>query len=115
LRMRNVGFTYPNTTRKIITGASIYCSLQSRVAVLGANGAGKSTMIKIVTGELTTDEGEITRHPNLRVAYVAQHAFHHLEQHLNQTLINIFNGVMLEERTKEFNVPPDKSAKRSRR
>jgi len=52
---------------------------------LGANGAGKSTMIKILTGELIPDEGEITRHPNLRVAYVAQHAFHHLEQHLNQT------------------------------
>jgi elongation factor 3 len=85
LRMRGVGFTYPGTTRKIITGASIYCSLQSRVAVLGANGAGKSTMIKILTGELIPDEGEITRHPNLRVAYVAQHAFHHLEQHLNQT------------------------------
>ena len=25
------------------------------------------------------------KHPNLRIAYVAQHAFHHLEQHLEKT------------------------------
>eukprot|EP00992_Anisonema_acinus_P001619 TRINITY_DN10509_c0_g1_i7.p1 TRINITY_DN10509_c0_g1~~TRINITY_DN10509_c0_g1_i7.p1 ORF type:complete len:953 (+),score=249.63 TRINITY_DN10509_c0_g1_i7:298-3156(+) len=85
LRMNGVGFTYPGTTRKILTGVGIYCSLLSRVAVLGVNGAGKSTMIKLLTGELVPDEGEIVKHPNLRIAYVAQHAFHHLEQHLEKT------------------------------
>ena len=27
----------------------------------------------------------MTKHPNLRVAYVAQHAFHHIEKHLDKT------------------------------
>lgn len=35
LKMRNVGFTYPGTTRKILTGVSIFVSLVSRVAVVG--------------------------------------------------------------------------------
>jgi len=30
-------------------------------------------------------EGTVWRHPNLRIAYVAQHAFHHIEQHLDIT------------------------------
>ena len=77
--------SYPNTTRKILEGVSIAVTLNSRVAVIGANGAGKSTMIKLLTGELETAEGTVWKHPNLRVAYVAQHAFHHIEQHLDKT------------------------------
>ena len=36
-------------------------------------------------GELEASEGTVTKHPNLRVAYVAQHAFHHIEKHLDKT------------------------------
>jgi elongation factor 3 len=36
-------------------------------------------------GETFPEEGAVWRHPNLRLAYVAQHAFHHVEQHLDQT------------------------------
>lgn len=36
-------------------------------------------------GELKPTAGEIERHPNLRIAYIAQHAFHHLESHLMAT------------------------------
>jgi elongation factor 3 len=42
-------------------------------------------MIKLLTGELEASKGNITKHPNLRFAYVAQHAFHHIEQHLDKT------------------------------
>ena len=69
-----------------LTGArGAQVSLSSRVGCIGANGAGKSTLIKILTGELETDEGLVWRHPNVRIAYVAQHAFHHIEKHLDKT------------------------------
>jgi elongation factor 3 len=39
-----------------------------------------------MVGELEPDQGHIIeRHPNLRVAYVAQHAFAHIEDHLDMT------------------------------
>ncbi len=47
----------------------------SRVAVIGPNGAGKSTAIKLLIGELTASQGAITKHPNMRLAYVAQVRF----------------------------------------
>jgi len=53
--------------------------------VVGVNGAGKSTLVKLMVGELEPDQGTIERHPNLRVAYVAQHAFAHIEDHLDMT------------------------------
>merc|ERR1719218_294009 len=61
--------------------------MASRVAVIGVNGAGKSTLIKLMVGETTPNEGEglVVKHPNMRLAYVAQHAFHHIEAHLDKT------------------------------
>merc|ERR1712050_543115 len=57
-------------------------------AVVGANGAGKSTAIKPLIGELKPDSGAIWRHQNMRLAYVAQHAFHHLEKHMDKTAVD---------------------------
>ena len=85
LRMKNVTFTYPSRDKPTIMDVSLECSRISRVAVIGANGAGKSTAIKLLIGELETEDGTIWKHPNARLAYIAQHAFHHLEKHLNKT------------------------------
>merc|ERR1712005_102401 len=57
-------------------------------AVVGANGAGKSTAIKLLIGELKPEQGSIWRHQNMRLAYVAQHAFHHLEKHMDKTAVD---------------------------
>eukprot|EP00798_Chlamydomonas_sp_ICE-L_P021666 gene21666-28683_t len=85
LKMMKVGFKWPINTVNTLNDVSIYCTLSSRVVVLGANGAGKSTMIKILTGEMEPTTGTVWKHPNLRIAYVAQHAFFHLEEHLEKT------------------------------
>ena len=85
LKMRDVNFKYPTAEKRVLEGVTLQVSLNSRVAVQGPNGAGKSTMIKLLTGELEPESGFVWKHPNLRVAYVAQHAFHHIESHLDKT------------------------------
>ena len=85
LKMKNVTFQYPTRDTPTIFDINIECSRISRVGVIGANGAGKSTAIKILIGELKTNQGEVIKHPGLRIAYIAQHAFHHLEKHLHKT------------------------------
>merc|ERR1719329_2098771 len=85
LRMNKVSFTYPTKDKPTIEDISLTCSLTSRVAVIGANGAGKSTAIKVFVGEMTPQEGTIWKAPGLRMGYVAQHAFHHLEKHMDET------------------------------
>ena len=85
LKTRNIYFQYPTAPRPQLIDVSIQCSLASRVAVVGVNGAGKSTLVKLMVGELEPDQGLIEKHPNLRVAYVAQHAFAHIEDHLDKT------------------------------
>ncbi|KAG0208928.1 hypothetical protein BGX28_000247 [Mortierella sp. GBA30] len=85
MKMSNCTFTYPGASKPSMHNVSVQLSLASRVGVIGPNGAGKSTMIKLLTGEAYPQEGTVWRHPNLRIGYVAQHAFHHLEQHLEKT------------------------------
>jgi elongation factor 3 len=85
LKTKGVHFQYPTAPHPQLIDVSIQCSLASRVAVVGVNGAGKSTLVKLMVGELEPDQGLIERHPNVRIAYVAQHAFAHIEEHLEKT------------------------------
>mgnify|MGYP002713540077 FL=1 len=85
LKASHVSVHYPSMPRPSLVDASVSVSLSSRVGVIGPNGAGKSTLIKVLTGEIVPNEGKVEKHPNLRVAMMAQHAFHHLEQHLEKT------------------------------
>ena len=87
LKTKDIDFQYPTAPHPQLINVSIQCSLASRVAVVGVNGAGKSTLVKVMVGELEPDQGTVERHPNLRVAYVAQHAFAHIEDHLDKTPI----------------------------
>ncbi|PKI84070.1 hypothetical protein MVES_002024 [Malassezia vespertilionis] len=85
LKASHVTVQYPSMSKPSLVDASVSISLSSRVGVVGPNGAGKSTLIKVLTGEILPTEGKVEKHPNLRVALMAQHAFHHLEQHLEKT------------------------------
>merc|ERR1711937_400362 len=85
LRMNNVDVQYPTKDKPTIMDVSLTVSQVSRVAVIGANGAGKSTAIKALVGEQAPSKGTIWKAPGLRMAYVAQHAFHHLEKHMSST------------------------------
>jgi len=85
MRLDKLDFRYPSATKNQLNKVSVTASMASRVAIVGANGAGKSTMIKVLTGEMEPTRGAVWKHPDMRFAYVAQHAFHHIEQHLSKT------------------------------
>ena len=85
VKVMGCDFKYPGMDRMIINDARVQLSLSSRVACIGPNGAGKSTLIKMITGETEPVKGTVWKHENMRIAYVAQHAFHHIEKHLDKT------------------------------
>lgn len=85
LKMDKVSLTYPGNSVPTIRDITVRASMASRVACVGVNGAGKSTMIKVLTGELEPTTGTVWKYPNSRIGYIAQHAFHHIESHLNKT------------------------------
>ncbi|KAF6758665.1 elongation factor 3 [Ephemerocybe angulata] len=88
IKLRKVGFQYPTAPVQQLYDVTLQVSLSSRVAVLGPNGSGKSTLVKLLIGDTEPNKGgEIWKHPNLVIGYVAQHAFHHIDQHLDKTAL----------------------------
>jgi elongation factor 3 len=85
LRATNMSFQYEGTSKPQIADITFQCSLGSRIAVIGPNGAGKSTLVNVLTGELVPTSGEIYHHENIRIAYIKQHAFAHIDHHLDST------------------------------
>merc|ERR1711981_290522 len=85
VRVSKMSFQYPGTPKPQISDISFQCSLGSRIAVIGPNGAGKSTLINVLTGELIPTIGDVYTHENIRIAYIKQHAFAHIDHHLEKT------------------------------
>ncbi|KAF1992488.1 elongation factor [Aulographum hederae CBS 113979] len=85
VRVSQMTFQYPGTPKPQIENVSFQCSLGSRIAVIGPNGAGKSTLVNVLTGELIPTKGEVYQHENIRIAYIKQHAFAHIDHHLSST------------------------------
>ena len=85
LRATKMEFQYPGTPKPQISDINFQVSLGSRIAVIGPNGAGKSTLVNVLTGELVPTGGEVYQHENIRIAYIKQHAFAHIDNHLDKT------------------------------
>lgn len=59
IEFRNVHFSYPETNRKILKGLSMKLEKNKQYAFVGKNGAGKTTITKLLTGLYDNYEGEI--------------------------------------------------------
>lgn len=59
IKFRNVSFQYPGTDHKVLNDVSFTMKMGKNYALVGANGAGKTTVIKLLTGLYTDYQGEI--------------------------------------------------------
>ena len=71
LALERVTVGYDDTP--VLRNVSATIDMDDRIALLGANGNGKSTLAKLLSDRLSPMSGEIRRGPKLRVGYFAQH------------------------------------------
>ncbi|XP_021574540.1 ATP-binding cassette sub-family F member 3 isoform X3 [Carlito syrichta] len=76
LQLDEVDFYY-DPKHVIFSRLSVSADLESRICVVGENGAGKSTMLKLLMGDLAPIRGIRHAHRNLKIGYFSQH---HVEQ-----------------------------------
>ncbi|KTR06108.1 glycosyl transferase family 1 [Aureimonas ureilytica] len=72
IRMENVSVGY-SAERSILRNLNLRIDADDRIALLGANGNGKSTFAKLIADRLREQSGSITRAPGLKIAMFAQH------------------------------------------
>ena len=88
LYMTSVYFQYPTKDKPTLVDVNLTLSQVSRVAVIGARSGRKSTAIKVLVNEQLPTSGSIWKAAGLRLVFEAQHAFHHLEEHMQETSTN---------------------------
>ena len=94
------GFFYEDTT--MITASNVALSYGKRIifqdvnikftpgncyGLIGANGAGKSTFLKILAGQMEPDRGEISKGPRERIAVLSQDQFAFDEHSIINTVL----------------------------
>jgi len=70
LSAQNISKTYME--RKVLDNVSFFLNEGDKVGIIGINGMGKSTLIKILAGAVEADEGEIIRTNGVRISYLPQ-------------------------------------------
>jgi ATP-binding cassette, subfamily F, member 3 len=72
LEAEDIFFAFDPETAPLIAGVSLSIGKRDRIAVIGKNGKGKTTLLGLLAGELAPARGSIARHPDLRLAYFGQ-------------------------------------------
>ena len=70
IHLQNISLAYGHLP--LLDGAELRIEAGERIALIGRNGAGKSSLLKIVSGELPADGGTVWRAPGLRIARLDQ-------------------------------------------
>lgn len=58
--------------KQLLDGVSVYLNKGDRIGIIGINGTGKSTLLKILAGTVHPDSGNISSKPNLQISYLPQ-------------------------------------------
>lgn len=71
LHVKKVAFAYEGGP-ELMGGLDLVLQRGMRVALLGPNGCGKSTFLKLILGDLQPTQGEVSRHPKLSLSAISQ-------------------------------------------
>lgn len=73
-------FRYAPKLAPVIQDINLTVGMGDRIGILGLNGTGKSTLIKVLVEQSRPTSGTLTTHPRLKLGYYSQHAVEALQE-----------------------------------
>lgn len=78
--------------RTLLSGVSASLNLKDRFGLVGANGSGKTTMLRIIKGEITPTDGHVERRKDVEIGYLPQEE------------VVLYGNTLIEEVLRDYNV-----------
>jgi ATP-binding cassette subfamily F protein 3 len=72
MTVEDLSFSFSRTSPTLIDDVSFAVGKKDRIAVIGKNGKGKTTLLNLLAREMSPTNGEIKLHPNTKIAYFGQ-------------------------------------------
>ncbi|HSI83117.1 MAG TPA: ATP-binding cassette domain-containing protein [Candidatus Methylacidiphilales bacterium] len=72
IEVKDITFTYPEAETPVIQNLTTTIWRGDKIGIIGPNGGGKTTLLKLLLGKLEPDTGEVKRGTNLQVVYLDQ-------------------------------------------
>lgn len=92
LSVRNLSMSFAE--RVLFSDVSFDVEAREKVGFIGANGVGKTTLFRILDGELSPSSGVIAFEKNVRVGYMEQHACKDPDVLIYDELLSVFDNLM---------------------
>ena len=92
LSVRNLTMTF--IERNLFTDVSFDVEERDKVGFIGANGVGKTTLFKILNGEISPVSGTVTFSKNIRPGYMEQHACNNPRADVYHELLSVFDHLL---------------------
>lgn len=81
-------------TNEVLRGVSFTLQKGEKMGLLGPNGCGKSTLMRIIAGELEEDAGQVHKSKNLRIGYLRQVDDLDSEDTVWEALLHVFEPII---------------------
>lgn len=89
--------------RVIFKDVSFGIDEHDKIGFVGSNGVGKSTLFKIIIGEIRADDGDIFKNKNVRIGYLEQYACNNSLKSVTEEVTEVFSHlVQIEEELDEI-------------
>ncbi|MCK5311474.1 MAG: ATP-binding cassette domain-containing protein [Desulfobacteraceae bacterium] len=92
LNAENITFSYDSNKKVLIDDFSIIIHPNDRIAIIGKNGKGKTTLLKLLAKKLKLNSGTLTYNPNVKLGYFEQTNINSLNDHFSveQEIQNVY-------------------------
>ncbi|MBQ7521417.1 MAG: ABC-F family ATP-binding cassette domain-containing protein [Clostridia bacterium] len=99
LSVRNLKMTF--VERTLFHDVSFEIESKDKVGFIGANGMGKTTIFKILSGQLEQSEGEVSFAKNTIIGYLEQHSCSIPDRNIYDELLSVFDNLKQQEKELE--------------
>lgn len=92
LQLNDIGISFGGET--LLTKINIKIEKTEKIGLIGVNGAGKSTILRIISGELLPETGQIFLKKNTTIGYLKQDSGLNINNSINEEMLEVFRPLL---------------------